>query len=64
MWVSLGDAADYMGVSEDTVGRRAIPWQDTPSPGRLRYKLLKLGENTRMERRYYVPDLKALIGGV
>jgi len=61
MWLSLGGAADYMGVSEDTIGRRAIPWQDAPVPGRVRYKLLKLGENTRMERRYYVPDLETLL---
>jgi hypothetical protein len=45
----------------DTIERRAIPWQDDPVPGKLRYKHLKLGEETRQERRYCEEDLEALL---
>lgn len=62
-WLSLSGAAAFLDVSTETIGRRAIPWpeDDQPVPGRLRWKFLKLGEDTRMERRYYVPDLDALM---
>lgn len=30
-------------------------------PGKIRFKLLKLGEGTRQERRYYKPDVEALL---
>ena len=33
----------------------------TAVPGKLRYKLLKLGEDTWRERRYFEPDLEALL---
>jgi hypothetical protein len=45
----------------DSIQRRAIWWQDEPVPGKLRYKLLKLGENTRRERRFFEPDVEALL---
>lgn len=60
-WFSLGTAAKYLDVSEDTVNRRGIPWQDRPVPGKLRWKHLKLGEGTRMGRRYFRDDLDALL---
>lgn len=60
-WFSLSSAAKYLDVSEDTVNRRGIPWQDKPVPGKLRWKLLKLGEGTRMERRYFRDDLDGLL---
>jgi hypothetical protein len=60
-WFSLSTAAKYLDVSEDTVNRRGIPWQEKPAPGRLRWKLLKLGEGTRMERRYFRDDLDTLL---
>src|SRR5207245_1756702 len=34
---------------------------DSPVPGKLRYKCLKLGEGIRMERPYYRPDLETLL---
>jgi hypothetical protein len=63
-WLSLGSAAEYLDVSTDTILRRAVPWpkdNDDPIPGRIRYKKLMLGEKTRMERRYYKPDLEAFL---
>jgi hypothetical protein len=62
-WTSLSGAAAYLDVSTDTIGRRAIPFVDGMPrvPGMVRYKLLKLGENTRKERRYSVDDLDALL---
>ena len=60
-WLSRKGAAEKLDVSVDTIERRAIPWQDYPVPGRLRYKYLKLGEETRQERRYCEEDLEALL---
>jgi hypothetical protein len=61
MWLSLSGAAEYLDVSNDTLGRRATEWQNEPVIGKVRWKYLKLGDNTRMERRYYAPDLDALL---
>ena len=60
-WKSLSSAAQHLDVSNDTILRRAVPWQDEPVEGRIRFKHLKLGADTRQERRYYVPDLDALL---
>ncbi len=60
-WLSLSSAAAHLDVSTDTVLRRAIPWSDDVVPGKIRWKFLKLGEDTRQERRYYAPDLDALL---
>ena len=60
-WLSLGAAAKFLGVSDETISRRAVPWQDKPMSGKLRWKYLKLGENTRQERRYVLDDLEALL---
>ena len=49
-WLSRKGAAEKLDVSVDTVERRAIPWQDDPVPGKLRYKYLKLEEETRQDR--------------
>lgn len=59
---SLSEAAEFINVSLDTISRRAALWTDIPRPGKARYKLLKLGDGTRMERRYYVPDLETWLG--
>lgn len=61
LWFSAGTAAEFVDVSPDTVHRRAIPWRELPMPGKIRFKLLKLGEGTRQERRYYKPDVEALL---
>ena len=60
-WLSRKGAAEKLNVSVDTIERRAIPWQDDPVPGKLRYKCLKLGEETRQDRRYCEEDLEALL---
>ena len=60
-WLSRKEAARKVSVSTDTIERRSIRWQDEPVPGKLRYKLLKLGENTRRERRFFEPDVEALL---
>ena len=60
-WLSRKGAAEKLDVSVDTIERRAIPWQDELVLGKLRYKYLKLGEETRQERRYCEEDLEALL---
>ena len=60
-WLSRKSATEKLDVSVDTIERRAISWQDVPVPGKLRYKSLKLGEETRQERRYCEEDLEALL---
>ena len=65
LWASLGWAAEHIDVSKDTILRRAEDFPGKaeyihlhPCPaGKVRCKNLKLGENTRQDRRYYVPDL-------
>ena len=60
-WLSLSAAAEYLDCSKDTILRRAVPWKDVRAAGTVRYKFLKLGADTRMERRYYVPDLDGFL---
>lgn len=60
-WLSRKDAAQKISVSVDTVERRAVPWQQQRVLNRIRIKELKLAEGTRRERRYFEPDLEALL---
>lgn len=60
-WLSRSGASEYLDVSPDTVERRAIAWKSEPIEGRIRWKFLKLGDDTRQERRYYVADLESLL---
>lgn len=60
-WLSLSEAAAYLDVSDDTILRRKVEWQDDPVPNRIRFKWLKLDEDTRRERRYWPPDLEAML---
>ena len=65
LWASLSGAAEFVDVSVDTVLRRAVEFLGDPDQiqlhtcpeGMVRFKKLKLGKDTRQERRYYVPDL-------
>ena len=59
IWLCASNAAESIDVSPDTIHRRALVWQDKAVPGKIRFKLLKLGPDTRMERRYYRPDLES-----
>ncbi len=61
MWLRGKDGAEYLGVSRDTIERRGIPWKPAPVRHRIRYKLLALAEETEPVRRYYRPDLDAML---
>jgi len=61
MWPLPSGAAEHLDVSNDTLRRRATQWQNDPVIGKVRWTYLKLGDNTRMERRDYVPDFDALL---
>jgi hypothetical protein len=60
-WLSLSEAAKYLDCSPDTILRRAVPWNEKSVSNRIRYKHLKLDEDTRRERRYRVDDLDAMM---
>lgn len=62
-WLSRKEAAKKIGVSVQTIQRRAIAWDDDSGfiPGKIRFKFLKLDHDTRQERRYYEPDVEALL---
>jgi len=65
LWARLSDAAKFIGVSPDIILRRGVEFHGNASEihlrtcpdGKMRHMRLKLGDNTRQERRYYVPDL-------
>jgi len=61
IWLSRKQAAAKIPVSGDTVERRAIAWTAEPVAGKIRFKLLKLAEDTRQERRYFELDVEALL---
>jgi len=61
VWLSAKEAAKKLSVSTDTIERRAIPWQDAGEPYKVRYKYLVLSEGAEPVRRYYEPDVEALL---
>lgn len=61
VWLSAKEAAKKLSVSTDTIERRAIPWQDTGEPHKVRYKYLVLDEGAEPVRRYYESDVEALL---
>ncbi len=61
VWLTLSLAAQKLSVSECTISRRAIRWQDKPVRYRVRYKQLCLDEGSAAGRRYYEPDLEAMV---
>jgi hypothetical protein len=61
VWLSAKEAAKKLSVSTDTIERRATPWQDAGEPYKVRYKYLVLGEGAEPVRRYYEPDVEALL---
>jgi len=61
IWLTRKKAAAKISVSEHTVDRRAIPWQEESVPFRLRYKILDLGSGTPEGRRYFEPDVESLL---
>jgi hypothetical protein len=60
-WLTRKQAAAKIGVSDDTIDRRAIPWQEEHTPFKLRYKILILGSEKPEGRRYFEPDVEALL---
>lgn len=61
MWLSRKEAAKLIFVSVDTIKRRAIPWNDDSIEGKIRWKWLVLDANGRKLRRYFRPDMTAMM---
>lgn len=61
VWLSAKEAAKKLSVSTDTVERRGIEWQEVPARHKARYKYLVLDEGAVPVRRYYEPDVEALL---
>jgi len=65
LWASLSGAAQLVDVSTDTILRRAVEFLGNPNEiqlqpcpeGMVRFMKLRLGKDTRQDRRYYTPDL-------
>jgi hypothetical protein len=69
-WQRGGMAGKYCDLSSDSVERRAIPmWVDRDGvrvqqdyfPYKIRYDELQLSKGGRIIKRYYLPDLDALL---
>jgi hypothetical protein len=64
-WLCCSHASAMIDVSDDTIQRRAVPWDDKVGSreGKIRYKHLDLnpGSRKKKERRYYAPDVLALL---
>lgn len=60
-WLSKREAASRVGVSTDTIERRAIPWQEQPVIFKVRYKLLQLGPDSDPVPRFFEADVEALL---
>jgi hypothetical protein len=56
-WLGGRDAGIYLGKSRDWVEVRALPWQDDPIPGKIRYGV----DRDNLERRYFVADLDSMV---
>lgn len=61
IWLSPKEAAKKLSCSTDTIERRAIPWQENAVRYKIRFKLLVLDEGGEPTRRYFEPDLEALL---
>jgi sulfite reductase beta subunit-like hemoprotein len=61
VWLSVKEAAKKLSVSTDTIERRAIEWQESPERYKVRYKYLVLDEGAEPVRRYYEPDVEAML---
>ena len=55
------DAGNWVGLSRDAIERRALAWQEEPVLFRVRFKLLQLDGDTKPMRRYFKPDVEALL---
>src|SRR3974390_903443 len=55
-WVRCSTLCNYLDISDDTVLRRAVPWQDDPVPHKFRFKELLLDGGGEPQKRYWFPD--------
>jgi hypothetical protein len=60
-WLSVDDVAKKLSISPESVYRRAIPWQADPIPHIIRWKILKLDEDTEEGRRFLGEDIEAML---
>lgn len=63
MWLSGKEAGEYIEMSRDYVEDRAVPWPDDDAyvPYKVRYQYIVGKKGADPVRRYYRPDLDALI---
>jgi predicted DNA-binding transcriptional regulator YafY len=61
VWLSVKECAKKLSVSDDTIYRRAVPYQAAPVPNRIRYKILKLDDGTEEGRRFLDEDAERLL---
>jgi len=61
MWLKAKTAARILDSHRDTITRRKIPWSDNYRHGRIRFKELTLDDGTKVELRFYWPDVKSLL---
>lgn len=61
MWLGGKDAGLYIGCSRDYVEQRALPWRDDYVPFKVRFKMLVGDPVGQPTRKYYRPDLDALL---
>jgi hypothetical protein len=61
MWLGGKEAGMYIGFSRDYVEDRAVPWRDHHVPYKVRYRHVIGDEGGQPTRRYYRPDLDALL---
>lgn len=61
VWLSAKEAAIKLSCSTDTIERRAIPWQENAVRYKIRFKFLVLDEGAEPTRRYFEPDVEALL---
>jgi len=55
-WLLVKEAAALVKKHPDTVKRRAIPWEDKPVAGMIRY-----ADDIWGKRRYYRPDMFVMV---
>jgi hypothetical protein len=61
IWLSAREAARKLSTSHDTINRRGVPWQPFPIRYRMRFKFMVLDEGGEPEKRYYEPDVEAML---
>ena len=61
VWLSMTEATRKLSVSDETINRRAIPYQSDPVPFKIRWKMLKLDEDTEEGRRFLESDAEAFL---